>query len=108
MTLIDLACLLTLTVGSIYLWQLNRRGLRICNLVFGVEIAMFFGGGAGLVLMMLGGRWAAVGLSMGAAEGTGGLAIAPQIITAYPVLALVVLNLARGSFRNDALRQASL
>jgi hypothetical protein len=106
MTVIDLACLVMLTVAGIYLWGLNGRGLRICNFVFTIEIAWFLGTTAmGLTLAMSSGRWMLLGRSIEAASGIGSLGTTPQIVTAYPVLALVVLNLVRGSFRNHALQK---
>ncbi|MGA3168502.1 MAG: hypothetical protein ABSF14_20560 [Terriglobia bacterium] len=104
MTLVDLACLLALTVGGTYLWRLSRRGLVISNVVFVTEIAWFIGNVAlALALGMSGGRWGLLGGSIAAAGGIGAMGTAPQIITAYPVWALVALNLVCGSFPNHAL-----
>jgi hypothetical protein len=104
MTLVDLCCLLMLAVGGVFLLQLNRVGLRICNLAFVMEIAWFLGTSwVPLALAMSRGRWALLGQSIAAAGGIGSLGTAPQFIIGYPVLALVILNLARGGFRNSAL-----
>jgi hypothetical protein len=105
MTLVNLGCLLALTIGGTYLWRLNRRGLAISNLVFVTEIAWFISKVAlGLILGMSGGRWGLLGMSIMAAGGIGGLGTAPQILTAYPVWALVALNLVRSTFPNHALQ----
>lgn len=101
MTLVDLCCLLVLSVGGIYLSRLHRIGLKICNIVFAVEIAWFLAGA--WIPLALGGRWAPLGDSIAAAGGIGAVGTGPQIITGYPVLALIFLNLARGGFPDNAL-----
>jgi hypothetical protein len=103
LALVDLGCLLLLTVGGVYLLRLNRLGLRICNLVFPVEIGWFLAGSCvPLALGMSGGKWASLGRSIAAAGGIGSLGSAPQILVGYPVFALIFLNLARGGFPNSA------
>jgi hypothetical protein len=105
MTLTNLAFLVGLTVGGMYLWRLSRRGLQICNFVFLLEIAWFIGSVAlSLALGMSGGRWAALGRSISAAAGIGDEGIEPQILTGYPVIALIALNLLRARFPNLATR----
>lgn len=105
MTLVDLCCLVALTVGGVYLVRLKRLGLRICNFGFAAEIIWFLGTSwIALALGLLGGRWEPLGRSIAAAGGIGGLGTAPQIITGYPVLALIFLNLARRGFPNHAVR----
>jgi hypothetical protein len=101
-TFVDAGCLIMLVVGAAYLLRLNRLGLRICNTVFAIEIAWFLGSSwISLALGMLG-RWTHLSLSIAAAEGIGSIGIIPQIITGYPVLALILLNLARGGFPDSA------
>lgn len=105
MSLVDFCCLVALTVGGIYLVRLKRSGLRICNLVFVIEIAWFLATAVtGFTSAMSSGRLALLGHSIAAASGIGSLGTAPQIITAYPVLALIFLNSARGAFPNHALQ----
>jgi hypothetical protein len=101
-TFVDAGCLIMLVVGAAYLLRLNRFGRRICNFAFAIEIAWFLGfAWFPLALWMLG-RWALPGRSIAAAAGIGGMAMTPQIITGYPVLALIFLNLARGGFPDHA------
>jgi len=104
MTVVDLCCLVPLTVGGMYLLRLKRRGLVISSIVFVTEIAWFFGTVAlGLALGMSGGRGELFGMSIMAAGGIGNMGAGPQILTVYPVWALVVLNLVRSSFPSRAL-----
>ena len=99
MTVIELCCLLALAIGGVYLLRLKRRGLVVSNFVFAAEIAWFFGTTAlALTLGMAGGQAGLLGMSTFAAGGIGGMGTAPQILTAYPLWALVALNLLRGRF----------
>ena len=98
MTVVDLCCILALAVGGMYLLRLKRRGLVISCIVFVTEIAWFFGTAALWLAGMSGGRGELVGTSIAAASGIGGMGTAPQILTAYPIWALVVLILMRRSF----------
>lgn len=94
MTVINFALLAGGFVAGIYLLRLRRRGLSTCNLVFGLQIAYFL-----LVtfvpLTLIGSRGAsAVGNSLAAAGGIGNVGVGIEGAIAYPVVALVVLNLA--------------
>jgi len=100
---VDACCLVALVVGTSYLLRLNRLGLRICNWVFAGEIVRFLGSVWISLALVMSWRWKPLGLSIGAAEGVGSAAITPQIITGYPVLALIVLNLSRRGFSNGAI-----
>jgi hypothetical protein len=105
MTIVDLCCLVALAIGGMHLLRLKRRGLVISSIVFVTEIVWFIATGAlELALGMSGGRWALLGMSIAGAGGIGGLGTAPQILTAYPVWALVALNLVRSTFPNHALQ----
>ena len=97
-TFVDAGCLIMLVVGAVYLLRLNRLGLRICNFVFAKEVAWFLGSAWIALALGMSGRWGLLGQSIGAAGGIGSLGTTPQIITGYPVLALIFLNLARGGF----------
>lgn len=103
-TFVAAGCLIMLVVGAAYLLRLNRLGLRICNVVFAIEIAWFLANALllPLIWVMSGGRAHAFTDSIAGATGIGGIGTTPQIVTGYPVLALIFLNLARGGFPNHA------
>ena len=104
MGLVDLCCLVTVAVGGVYLLRLRRAGLIISNVGFAIEIAWFLANGLLLPLIWFiwGGRAHALTDSIAAASGIGSIGTTPQILTGYPVLALIFLNLARGGFRKSA------
>jgi hypothetical protein len=106
MAFVDLCCLVTLTVGGVYLLRLRRAGLIISNVGFAIEIGWFLGSGLLLPLIWFvsGGRARALTDSIAGATGIGSIGTTPQIITGYPVIALIFLNLARGAFRNEGPR----
>jgi len=94
-SLVNLLFLIALLAASRFLWRLERRGLLICNAVFILEILYFIGGEAiELALALAGGKARLIALSMGAAGGTGDMGIGPQLLTGYPIIALIVLNIA--------------
>lgn len=94
MTAIDLACLLALLLGTPFLWRLERRGLVICNAVFGFEILYLLGNAfLGLALAESGAKARLLGDSMAAASGIGRMGTVPQIVTGYPIIGLIVLNI---------------
>lgn len=99
MTALDFVSLVLLAAAGLYLLSRNRRGLLLCNVVFIYEITSFiFGVLLGLGFSMAGGKWALVGMSVAAAGGIGNMGTSPQLLTGYPVIGLIVLNLARRSF----------
>lgn|SRR5208337_1972147 len=106
MAFVDLCCLVTLTVGGVYLLRLRRAGLIISNVGFAIEIAWFLANGLLLPLIwsMSGGRARALTDSIAGATGIGSIGTTPQIVIGYPVLALIFLNLARGGFPRNAPR----
>ena len=91
-TLVNLVFLVGLAVGSISLWRLSPAGRRICNVVFGGEIVYFLGSAIfSLAAMLHGGTLGLIGQAIGV---TGDMGINLQLITAYPVIALIVMNFA--------------
>jgi hypothetical protein len=99
MTAMEFVSLVLLAVAGFYLLRLNRKGLLLCNVVFAYEIAsLFVSSVLELALGMAGGKWALVGGSMAAAGGIGGMGTAPQILIGYPLIGLIVLNIARRGF----------
>jgi len=94
-SIVNLLFLIALVAGSRFLWRVGRRGLLGCNIVFTGEILYFLGTGAfELFSGFAGGEIALIGLSMAAAGGTGDMGIGPQLLTGYPIIALIVLNIA--------------
>ena len=93
---LDFICLVIGLVSAVPLWRLKRSGLFSCNLLFGFELLYFFviaflqltfGGSSNQVLK-------GMAMSMAGATGIGGLGLALQYVTAYPVIALIALNVA--------------
>ncbi len=94
-SVLNFGFIVALAVGNFGLWRMTRRGRRICNAVFVGELAYVVGGA---VLDALvghhGGTAAYIGQAIADTAGTGNMGITLQIITFYPVIALVALNLA--------------
>ena len=92
MTAINVCFLGFLVLGSVYLFQLRALGVAICNIVFVGEILYF------LVTTFL---WfprilpEAMTTSVAAATGLGNMGLSPQLATAYPLIAMGCINLAR-------------
>jgi hypothetical protein len=85
-----------LIIAGVRLIHLSRRGVILSNCVFLIEIASWLAySWFSLGLTMHGGRAAALGMSMGAVAGIGGMGTAAQLVTGYPLIALVGLNIAR-------------
>jgi len=95
--------LLALTLGGLFLLRAQRKGVSLTNVVLGVEMAyLMLSSGVGLFLSMSQNqRAASIGNAMAATAGTGNIGLAPQMIIVYPVVALIVLNLAYRRLRND-------
>jgi hypothetical protein len=94
-TTVNAVFLLGLLLAGYWLLRICRRGAILSNLVLSLEILYFLlSGGAGLFMLMSASPTAkSVALSMANPNGDAGIAL--QIITLYPVIALVVLNIAR-------------
>jgi len=103
MTSINLACLIVLIIAGACLLRLRRCGLLISNFLFGFEVIYFlFISFLWVIPTSLTGP-SFVRNSIVAATGIGGVGITPQIVTGYPIIALVVLNVAyRGLSRRAA------
>lgn len=95
-TILDFTCLVFGLVSAVPLWRLGGSGLLLCNLLFGFELlywtvdmalAINFIDSSNQVLR-------GVASSMAGATGIGGLGLALQYVTAYPVIALIALNVA--------------
>jgi hypothetical protein len=93
MASINLCFLALLVVGGVHLFRLRPAGVTICNAVFVGEIIYF---------LVIGFLWSALPrpVSMGVAAATGvgnmgNMGLSPQLISGYPLVALICLNLAR-------------
>ncbi len=80
-----------------WLILIRRRGVVLSNYVFSMEILFFVV--SSLVSLRLAmssnPRAVSVGMSLGAMGGIGNMGTALQLLTGYPLIALVALNLAR-------------
>ncbi len=84
-----------LAISGIFLWRMDRRGVRLSNWLFSLEV-IYWVAGAGLTLLLSLSHkpvMNVLGKSIAAVEGIGNMGIAPQILTGYPIIALVALNL---------------
>jgi hypothetical protein len=100
MTAINLCFVAALVVSAIYLLKLKMIGVVICNVLFVSELVYF------LVFVTL--LWSSlfssgISMSAAAATGVGNIALAPQLICAYPVVGLVCLNVARWRRKREIL-----
>ncbi len=87
---------LVLVYVGFLLWRIDDRGLRVANVLFPAEllywiltptIQLF-------LLMSKTERTAQIGHSMASAGGIGDIGLTPQLVTAFPLVGLIVLNLA--------------
>ena len=89
--------LFALLLTGYWLILIRRRSVVLSNYVFSMEILFFvLSSLASLRLAMSSNpRAVSVGMSLGAVAGIGNMGTALQFLTAYPLIALVALNLAR-------------
>jgi len=84
-------------LAGYWLILIRRRGVILSNYIFPMEILFFIL--SSLVSLRLAmssnPRAASVGMSLGAMAGIGNMGTALQLLTGYPLIALVALNLAR-------------
>jgi len=75
----------------------RRRGVVFSNYVFSMEILFWVLDSLVTLKLVMSGNATAVsiGMSLGAVEGIGNMGTSLQILTAYPLIALIALNLAR-------------
>jgi len=93
---IDVVFLLALAFASIALWRLDRRAVAFCSIVFGCEVLYFLADPAIALFLSMGkaGMATGIGQSIAATYGTGNMDLTPQLLTGYPILALIFLNIA--------------
>jgi len=89
--------LLAIFLTGYWLILIRRRGAVFSNYLFSMELLFWvFSSLISLKLVMSGNATAvSVGMSLGAVQGIGNMGTALQLLTAYPLIALVALNLAR-------------
>jgi hypothetical protein len=93
---INLVCVVAVFVAGVYLWRVRRAGRILSNAAFTFELAYFFLDFSVIRLVL---RIAGVGVAIGrdaiaSVGGIGNMGIGLQIIIGYPLIALVVVNIA--------------
>lgn len=88
-TAVEFMCLVAGLVSAVPLWQLKHGGLLLCNILFTFEL-LYLLAQSFLALVLP----ASLSSSVAGASGIGGLGLAAQYVTAYPLIALIALNLA--------------
>jgi hypothetical protein len=79
-----------------WLMLIRRKGVVFSNYVFSSEVLFFVLSVVAFFLNFSGNATAvSVGRSLGAMDGVGNMGTVLQTLTAYPVIALIALNLAR-------------
>ncbi len=94
---INVLFLLAIFLTGYWLILIRRRGVVYSNYVFFMEILFWvLSALVALKLIMSGNTTAAsIGMSLGAVAGIGNMGTNLQFLTGYPLIALIVLNLAR-------------
>ena len=93
---LNLVFLIVLILAGVFLVRFQRRGVLLTNIALGAEIAyLIFGSGLGLFLSLSQNQtFSLVGNALAATGGSGNIGLAPQLLLAYPLLALAALNIA--------------
>jgi hypothetical protein len=94
---IDALFLSAIFLAGYWLILIRRRGVVFSNYVFSMEILFFVLSSFVAVELVMSGNATAVsvGMSLEAVGGIGNMGMAVQVLTGYPLIALVALNLAR-------------
>jgi hypothetical protein len=84
-------------LSGYWLILIRRRGVVFSNYVFSIEILFWVLDSLVTLKLVMSGNATAVsvGMSLGAVEGIGNMGTNLQMLTAYPLIALVALNVAR-------------
>jgi len=96
MFIINLSCLTVLFISAFYVWRLHGRGRTICNVLFIFEVA-YWAGMYGIRFALLEwGNWGALLLrgTISFTHAFSNAGLSTQYRTLYPLIGLVVLNLA--------------
>ena len=83
-------------ISGLLLWRTSRSALRICNLLFGAQLVYWVGGTMLDVMLATSKSESAHRFvtTLASVNGIGNMGLAPQVLSLYPVWALVLLNLA--------------
>ena len=81
-----------LGLAGVYLIRRRLRAVTFSNILFPLEIVYF---------ISLGALWLSpsIGISVGAATGIANMGLSLQMMTGYPIIALIGLNIARAKYR---------
>lgn len=102
-TAVSLACLVTLTIAAVGLWRGERRGVVLSNVALGMEVVWVLGVAVAAIFLPPFGPppWTALPLGVFLASSRGCAGIALQVVTGYPLIALVGVNMAYMIFRHS-------
>jgi hypothetical protein len=94
---INVLFLVAIFLTGYWLILIRRQGAVFSNYLFSVEILFWVLDSLVTLKLVMSGNANAVsiGMSLGAVEGIGNMGTSLQILTAYPLIALIALNLAR-------------
>jgi hypothetical protein len=93
MTWINVIFLCLLVCATVLLLRFRLSGITFCMTVFAAEIGYFIA-----TPSMSGISWFK---DVGGAEGIGNMGLAPQILTGYPLVGLIILFLVRRNLRRN-------
>jgi len=82
--------LIALCICAGYLWQLRGIGLRVANILFALELGYLLGAPA--IEDLFGTAKTSNLRDAAQAYGIGEMGLAPQLLTMFPIIALVLLN----------------
>lgn len=93
---ISFALALATLLFGFFLWRRDRRALLLCNWLFGFELVYWVGTAMfEFALWSSRAEWAhSLGKNLAGAGGIGNMGTALQLISLYPVWALILLNVA--------------
>jgi hypothetical protein len=97
MTSINVVFLVLVICAGVLLLQFRRSGITFCIAVFAAEIGYWLIEGE---LGMTDVSWFR---DIGGLGGLGNMGLAPQIVTAYPLIGLIILILVRRSLRGEVM-----
>jgi hypothetical protein len=100
MTSINVAFLVLLICAGVLLLRFRRSGITFCIAVFAAEISYWLIEGE---LGMTDVSWFQ---DIGGLGGLGNMGLAPQILTGYPLIGLIILMLVRRSLRGEVVVSA--
>jgi hypothetical protein len=97
MTSINVVFLALLICAGVLLLRFRRSGITFCISVFAGELIYFLGEGP---VGPIDSQWSQ---ALAGAQGVGNMGLAPQIVTGYPLIGLIILILVRRSLRGEVM-----